>query len=395
MKKLLVCVVCMLLLTGCWDSRELIGLGIVEAIAVDQDPASGRLTLTVELVRPSALSTQGSGGTQKSPYEILSAQGRTVYEAMTNLSKESDRQPFYAHTKILIFDEQSARTGLTKYLDVFAKSQEVPNSAWVVVAKGQKASRMLEVENGLETVQASYLQSLVKSQKDSSEARASKLIDFLVALSDDRTNPTAGVMEIEETPEGSGSGSSGQPVQTIKLAGAAVFQRDKLVGYLNDEQTKGLNWITGEFQAGSSVIEYPGQADPFLTIRIYRSQTTVRPVVRNGQYTFVIDVKERGNLVEQQGSEQTLTPAAVHRLETLQQNAAKAQIEEAIRVLQTQCQSDVLDFGADLDRSNPQEWNRIKSRWKTIFPTVRCEVNVTMLIRNTELGRKPIDSAVS
>ena len=49
-----------LLLTGCWDRKELNQLGIAMAIGLDKGD-DGKIQLTSQIVRPGAMEKQGGG----------------------------------------------------------------------------------------------------------------------------------------------------------------------------------------------------------------------------------------------------------------------------------------------------------------------------------------------
>ena len=120
MKRILVamilCTLCTLLLTGCWDRNEINDLGIVVAVALDKDAVTGKIMATSQMVRPGALKKDG-GGELSSPVEIITTKGNTLAETVKNISEQFDRIPFLAHVKVLVVSEQLAKEGLLPLLD--------------------------------------------------------------------------------------------------------------------------------------------------------------------------------------------------------------------------------------------------------------------------------------
>ena len=67
----------LLLLTGCWDQRELTDLTVVTGMAVDKGE-NGRYKLTVEAINTVELNSKTAGG--NSPSFVYSLEGDTVEE---------------------------------------------------------------------------------------------------------------------------------------------------------------------------------------------------------------------------------------------------------------------------------------------------------------------------
>lgn len=409
-RKLIICILFVLLLTGCWDRKELTNIAIVGAIALDQDPSSGQIVMTDEVIRPSTLKTEG-GTMQQPPVELVSTKGRTLFEASKNLTTKLDRTPFYTQTKVIVIGETLARNGgLVKVLDRLARSQQISSWSYLVVAKGSKASEILQVDKGLETVQANYLQLILQNKKQNSTGSNPTLLNFMEANAGQQTcSPIAGAVEIENEPDlnqdaqnSQGGGQTGEKnthftvgesAQGIKLYGTAVFKEEKLVGFLDNSETAALNWVTGKFQAGSVTAQSPYQKDSLITLELKRTTAQIQTVKEHGNYIFTVRINGIGELVEQQEDIDVSDPSVITQYQKAADNAVKTQIEKAISKLQKQYDADPLGFCAALHRQYPREWDAVERRWPEVFPHVRYAVNVQIKIKNTQLLEKSLHPA--
>lgn len=50
------------LLSGCWDARELGSLAIVAAVGIDLADKSGKLLITIQIIKPGEVKSGGGGG---------------------------------------------------------------------------------------------------------------------------------------------------------------------------------------------------------------------------------------------------------------------------------------------------------------------------------------------
>lgn len=392
MKRILVAVIlCTLLLTGCWDRRELNDIGIVVAMGLDRDDMTGKIIVTSQMVRPGALKKDG-GGESSSPVEIITTQGNTVAEAVKNISNQFDRIAFFAHVKVLVISEQLAKEGLLPTLDYFIRNSTMRNLVWLVIAKDGNAKELLTINHGIENVQATYLDDIIKNRGENSEVSISDLLTYLKAITSE-SNPIGGVMEMVEHPTMPTKEKKDVTTQGIKLSGTAVFKKDKLVGYLDNRETRGLNWVTGKVKNTIINIPSPNENGKLIAIAITKASSKIIPEMREGKISFIIDVNVEGNIAEQQDSGNYFKYLdSFATLEEIQKDMIEKEIQTTIDKVQTKLGSDILGFGSIYSKKYPQEWKGIKDDWDTIFPTVSYEVKVDARLRNLGLILRPIQS---
>lgn len=379
-------VLCITLLTGCWSRRELNEIGIVLAVAIEKDAATGGIILTAQIVRPAALKKESGGGTAKKPTELVTTKGNTIFEAIRNMSKEFDRRPFFSHTKVLVIDEQLARDGVNPIIHFWLNSVEIRPVLWFFIARGVPAREIISGEHGIEEMQATFLTSVIKNEALHSEATAVNLLDFLSSLAGNITSPIAGVLEV--TQEFPLSKKETDSSTGIKLAGTAVFKKDKLIGYLNEKETRGLNWITGKVTSGA--IQIPSPKGGLLSFEIKNAASRIKPEIKDGKYIFTIEVTEDADLVEKQQRIDVNNLAVLNELNQAQQKVIEDEIKQTVDKVQKEYASDVLGFGKALYDAYPDEWETIKDNWPELFPEVEYTVKVETKIRKTGLMQKPI-----
>jgi len=392
LKRILVAVIlCTLLLTGCWDRRELNDIGIVVAMGLDKDNMTGDIIVTFQMVRPGALKKDG-GGESTSPVEIITTQGSTVAEAVNNISKQFDRVAFFAHVKVLVISEQLAKEGLLPILDFFIRNSTMRNLVWLIIAKDGNAKELLTINHGIENVQATYLDNIIKNKGENSEVSTSDLLTYLKGITSE-SNPISGVMKVVEHPTMPTKEKKDVTTQGIELSGTAVFKKDKLVGYLDNIETRGLNWVTGKVKTTIINIPSPNEKDKLIAIAITKASSKITPEMRDGKITFIIDVKVEGDIAEQQDNGNYFKYLdSFATLEQIQKDMIEKEIKTTIDIVQTKLDSDILGFGSTYSKKYPQEWKDIKDDWDTIFPTVSYEVKVDARLRNLGLILRPIKS---
>lgn len=136
--------------SGCWNSREIETLGFVMAVGIDKAQEEGKVQLTLLVAKPFALGGGEKGTPQESPVWIFSSTGDTVFDAIRNGNSQSPRRLFFAHNRWIVFGEDFAIEGILPALDLWSRDGETRRTTQVAVAKGAKASDMLQTRFELE-----------------------------------------------------------------------------------------------------------------------------------------------------------------------------------------------------------------------------------------------------
>lgn len=382
-KKLSVIILCFLLLTGCFDRKELNKIGIVLAVALDKDIAENEIIISCEVLKPYKLGkgggeSGGSGGSS-SPIEIVTAKGRTTFDAVRNISKKLDRKSYFSHNKVIIISEKLAAEGVAPVLDVFIRDPEIRPSVWILIAKNTEASEILKVNHGLNQIQALYLNEMIRTRWATSEMQIFSILDFYKKLLKSGSNPTTGAIGIvkeNNSPE-------------IALLGTAVFSQDKLIGYLNYKESRGLNWITNEVKSG--VINVPGvtKKDEFIAIEIIRTRSKIIPMLMDGKISFIIEVNELANIGEIQDLTDISNLEIISKLESEEKKVIEEEINKVIHKAKYEFKTDILGFGHSLSRYYPKEWNKVENNWNKLFLDIQYEVNINLKLRRSGQIQKP------
>ncbi|WP_175639040.1 Ger(x)C family spore germination protein [Metabacillus schmidteae] len=393
MKRVIVVFFSLCLLSGCWDRRELKELGIVSAMGIDRNPDTGEILFTSQVVNPSVLKPEGGSG---SPVKIITSTGDTVYKAIRNVNQEFDRNNFYAHNKVIVIGEQLAKEGILPILDAITRGKESRGYVWICIAKGMQASTILnQNQQGIEQVPANYLESLHENQKLNFDVTVIQLNDFYKKSLSLGTNPVIGVLEMSENP--SSNGSKTETVQQVKLTGGAVVKGDKLVGYLNEKEARGYNWIIGEVNSGILTLPSKLEENKLVSVEIRKTKSKIKPDIKGGKISFAIEIKTSAILVEQQGAGTFKTRKEQYDyLNHIEKGLEKLIEEEVLNVVekaQQDYQTDIFGFGTHLNKKDPKIWKDVKDQWlEDQFQNATVNVKVQADIGARELLKEPLKS---
>ncbi|MGG4046698.1 Ger(x)C family spore germination protein [Paenibacillus favisporus] len=385
-----------LLTSGCWDSQELNTLSIISATSIDR--SNGKWEISFQVVIPQSIATQTGGGSagSQSPTTIFSTKGRSIAEAMQNASLETSRKLFFAHNSVLILSEDVARKeGVGEILDFFLRPFESRETMSVLLTKG-KASNLLEVLIPLEKISGNAIQRIIdQSQKNLSQAQNMRLIDFarMVASLDE----SAMAPELEVSGDLTKQSSldalkSTRNDAVIKLGELGVFRKDKLVGWIDQKDSRSVAWLSD--RVSSMMVVFPctakGQENQLLSYRVLKSSTKLEPKLIHGKSVIHAKISATGVIDESGCNLDLKNPGVVRDLERTISKQIGGDVMETWSHLQ-EMNVDLAGFMNAIHRKDPSTWRKLM-KTKRPIEEISLRVQVKINIEHTNMITKPYSS---
>lgn len=118
-----------LLLTGCWDSREVEDLSLATMVILDRQ--GDELSFTVEIAKIAPAGENGGGGTKQT---YLTGAGKNLAEARDALDMQMDKPLFLGTVRTLVITERAAANDLAEYLFRLRENQEYRQKVSITVS---------------------------------------------------------------------------------------------------------------------------------------------------------------------------------------------------------------------------------------------------------------------
>jgi spore germination protein KC len=169
--------------------------------------------------------------------------------------------------------------------------------------------------------------------------------------------------------------------KAMAVDGSAVFLGDRLVGWLNENESMGAMFITRQASGGEIPFAFRS-SEPNATY-IFRSvHASVKPVVGNGSITYEISLKGSGELAEDKNAAiDVMSESDIRAAEQLIDAEVAGRCQDAVATCQS-LKSDVFGFGDLLHKSDPAFWRQINDRWRDYFPNVKVQVHADFTIEH-------------
>lgn len=393
-RKILLIFLSLLILSGCWDRVEIedysmivgeaFDLGVENEQGTESDMGQEEegkkqnfIFLTIQSVVPKVAAGQGGGGGEEKPYHNVYVKGKTLTELFFESTLKTDKIPFGHHLKVIVIGEEIAREmNIQNLLNELLRHPQVRRTSMVLIAKG-RASKVFQVEKPSD-IPALGLHGLSENH--------GVTINILPEM-------TLGKVSYNLTTD------SSFLLQTViaeqgkaRMLGGAVIQgkTKKLIGFINNQEVMGMNWITGDADAEGAVVKaYDLKTDQVTTIAIRSMSSKIKPTVQGKKISFDVEIEVEGSL-----EEDWMIPGDAFDNNYLKRNEESIELEikrlaeQALEKTQKEYKVDVGGFGTQLNIKNPEVWEKVKKDWDREFSKAPVNIHVKVYIRDYEMKGK-------
>lgn len=356
-----------LLLSGCWERRELNEVAFVLGLGLDK--AEKGYKVTMQVVIPSSITSQGAGGSGAGGVPVVTYNFTvpTIYESLRKFNLISSRSPYLGHIRVLVIGEELARDGLGETLDVLKRSREPRMDFFMLVARNTTAENVLKVLTPLDRLPANKLfNALDKSYKVSAKTAAVTLDKFIEDVLYEGENPVLTGVEVEGNPGAGGEKSNIEqtiPRARLSYKGVAAFKKVKMLGWLDDNDIVGYNYVIDNVSKNTGHIK---DKDNGSLIIIEALSTTTRRKVKiiGGEPHIYLKVEAVCNVEEVEGSGKLDSEDKIRQLEKESEDLITERMKRSVEKVNERFNADIFGFGQSIYRSHPRIWAKLQEQNK-------------------------------
>ncbi|MGO4269520.1 Ger(x)C family spore germination protein [Paenibacillus sp. TAF58] len=379
-KRIFIFMISVLLLTGCWERREVNDIAIVTATGVDLiENDLIRVTLLLAIPRLIGTSSANGGGDSKLEVTagwVVSEQGKTVMDAYNNLQGKLPRKIFFSHNRVIVIGEKLARNGTLPTFDFFVRNRQSQLKSTIIVTKFE-ATDVLKFKPKFEKLASEVM----KGELHENIGSSVQLGRFITMLMDEGQEAYAPQISVVSSEKG-GDGSTNLMVSK----GAAVFQDDRLIGWLDNMEIMELLWLKNEKHEGIVTLEIPKKwGGGYASGEMTNVHSKVVPIAQNGTITVDIEISSLLNVFENTSTFDLNSSNDREILSSLFAKEVKGNIEMLCTKVQKNLRSDIFGFGQTMYKQDPRKWKiNYAKNWRMTFPDI--EVNTLAKIKVVQTG---------
>jgi spore germination protein KC len=389
---ILICI-CVILLTGCWNYRELNDLAVVVGMGIDKVEEGNEYRVSFQVVNPGSVSmgTKGGGGGDSTPVTVYSDTGHTIYEAMRKTSQKIPRQLFFAHIQVLILGESLVKEdGIKELFDFYERSRELRLNAAILVSRGVQAYDVLNLVTPLENMPATGIAKRMEVTSENWGQNVNVMVREVIDALAGQGEPAISGIRITGDAQSGGSKENIEKTSllaNLELSGIAIFKEGKLKTWVDGKEARGTLWIKDEMK-GTIVNISCKNIKEGTSIELIRSKTNVEVTLKQGLPHFLIRIEEEGIINEVQCPIDLSKREVLIKLQEEWAKNTENEIASAIKTAKAH-KSDIFGFGDAVKRKDIKAWKKMEKDWPTIFADSKVDVEINAYIRRIGMRTKP------
>jgi Ger(x)C family germination protein len=356
-----------LLLTGCWDIKNVQDNNYLTSIGFDRK--GDQYFAYVQMLDFSSVAKTESGKpNQPIPVWVGTGKGETLLAAFNDLYRTGQMRIFYGQVNSIVLGEGLLKESLKNVKELIDRYYEFRYTPWVFGTKEaiDKLFAMTPffylppIMSILHQPQEIYKQQSFIAPLTLREA-ASQVREPGNSLA----LPSLSILKGDWK-------SDRKPKPMLGIDGAFLFQDEQYQGFLDLPSIPGLRWVEEKTQRSPLLVRVDGK--PVAGIVLENPHVKIIPRIRDGQATFRVEIQISGYIDELL---EPLTESALEqKAESIIQTDIRKTFEEGLKI-----QADLLHLEHTLYRKQNREWKKLRKQQAFILKPDSLEkiaVNVNL-----------------
>lgn len=291
MKKLFILIITLLFITtGCYNYREINDLAIVGAIGIEKE--NNKYLVTTQIVNIKKTGSE-NGDNDISKIIVYTGVGKTISEALKDISDKSSKILFYPHIKILILDNEIIINDLDKVLDFLARNPETGLNFYVVTSTTDQPKDILEILTPMDPLPSNDLESLLKQNKyNTATANVLTFEELINYTLKKQINPVYTNIKIEGNKNKNDKTTdlyNSYPNALLKINNLVTFDKKNTL-ILNKKESIGYNFISNNIKNVSITSKCKDEFNKYFTMEISKSNNNIKLNLKNKEVIYNFNI---------------------------------------------------------------------------------------------------------
>lgn len=384
MKRIKFLILLLPLLSGCYNYRELNELGITTAVSIDYK--DNNFYVIAEVINP--IKQQDASSSNNSPFVNYNSSSSSLQDAFRKVVLESPRQLYAAQLEIIVLSEEVVNNHLEEVLEYFARDPEARTEIKIIVAKTEGSTKAITLQTLLTSLSSSnIINSLDLQSKVLGMAYPVTLNELLNMYIDPYLEvvlPSMTLYGNYEIGDEKENITTSSPKAIVKIDGSTITKDNKILGYLDLEESKILNLINGKLKETIIKMNY---YDGYIIFEPNRIKVSRELDIKNN--IIKINISGYSKTKEIQSNINVKDPKEVEKLNKALNMELEKKITDTFNSIREKYGTDVFGFQELYYRTNYKYFKENCTNWyEDIYPKIKLEVkaNVRLYEKGSTLG---------
>lgn len=388
MKKLIIFIILLFGVCGCWNYKELDDYSIITGIAIDKTEDKYEVAV---LISNASKSSGESPDSSQSKNVVYSGKGNSIFKALKDIALISPKELYLDHFSILVISEEIAADGVYNIVDFFLRYPNARKDFSVAIAKDCTAKDTLKIITPLTDFPS---QSIADNLKFSSKLQGAisnlsynELMYNLIAPGKEVVMNSIKIIGDEKEGASKDNTESSEPKTYLKLGNLAVFKDDKFVSWTSEEESYGINIINNKITEMYIKIELN---DGYVVVSPVNFSSEVEIKIKDDKPEVSIKTSGNAKVMEVNGHIDLEDDSVIKEIQKKSNKEIKKYIKKAIDVA-TKNETDIFGFGLKLYKNNPDHYNKVKDTWNQDLKDLDINIKSDLIIKSISSTQNSVE----
>lgn len=384
MKRIKFLILLLPLLSGCYNYRELNELGITTAVSIDYK--DNNFYVIAEVINP--IKQQDASSSNNSPFINYNSSSSSLQDAFRKVVLESPRQLYAAQLEIIVLSEEVVNNHLEEVLEYFARDPESRTEIKIIVAKTEDSTKAITLQTLLTSLSSSNIINSLDLQSKvlgmSYPVTLNELLNMYIDPYLEVVLPSMTLYGNYEIGDEKENITTSSPKAIVKIDGSTITKDNKILGYLDLEESKILNLINGKLKETIIKMNY---YDGYIIFEPNRIKVSRELDIKNN--IIKINISGYSKTKEIQSNINVKDPKEVEKLNKALNMELEKKITDTFNSIREKYGTDVFGFQELYYRTNYKYFKENCTNWyENIYPKIKLEVkaNVRLYEKGNTLG---------
>ncbi len=357
-----------LLLSGCWDHKEVQDINYITALGIDYK--DNKYIIYVQMLDFATIAKQESSKpTEKAPIWVGRGTGTTLTEALIDLYTSSQQRVSWGHVTALVLTESVLQPKqLSQVFDLTNRSQEIRYTKWLYGTK----DKMEDLFTVSPFFQLSPLHSLLHEPRESyvqfSFIRPIQFVNFIRLYREKAA--TVILPSLHISTQNWSENLKQHPI--LEVNGGFLIKNKELMGWLKRSDLLGTRWLASANTHAAVIVKADGEA--IGSIRLENPHSSIEVIRRpdNASYRIKLNVT---------GTVQTIyKKVGINEMKRLTEETLRKEMHNTFHKAAL-IQADPYELCLQLYRTDPKLWKKLVEQKKEINDETPLELEVDVNLR--------------
>ena len=380
MKKIILSIFILICISGCFNYNELNNYSIATGMAIDFKDDKYLVSFLIS----NGKKVENESSNSQYQAVLYSGLGDTIYEAIKNIGLISPKQLYIGHLSSIVVSEDVARDGLYDALEFLLEDSQSKKNFYVVLAKDCLAKDILSITTPMTDFSSESISDNVESSYRLQGSIISKTYNDVIydLVNDGIDTAISSYVVVGDKDMGVTLNNlkTVEPRSYIKLDSLGIFKGDKLVGWANKDQARGINIINNNVV--ELYINIPCK-DGYIVVNTNNLSTKNKVTKDN------INISTKGTAsINEVTCDINLNDKNIYELKKKVNEEIERLINDGFMFARDNG-SDVFGFGLSYYRNHPMKYKNIN--WYDIYSNSDINIDVNIDIKSSGSLKQSIE----